>query len=147
MKFLGNILWHIPFLGFVSAIFTYLFGLLLTITVIAAPIGLGLMELGKLLFWPFGNTMVSKSDLNVEQNKVWKAYSTIVMIVYIPFGLIFTIFAVFQVVGLFISILGIPAALVVAKSLGTYLNPVNKKCVPSTVTAEIKRRKAKIYVG
>lgn len=146
MKTLGNILWHIPFLGFVSAIFVYLFGLLLTITVIAAPIGLGLMELGKFLFWPFGNAMVSKSELNVEQNKAWKVYSTIVMILYFPFGLFFTIVAVFQVVGLFISIIGIPAALVVAKSLGTYLNPVNKKCVPSAVTDELERRKAQGYV-
>ena len=46
MAALGNVLWHIPFLGFMNAIFTYLVGLLLTITVIAAPIGLGLMETG-----------------------------------------------------------------------------------------------------
>lgn len=146
MKTLGNVLWHFPFFGFVSAIFVYLFGLLLTITVVAAPIGLGLMELGKFLFWPFGNAMVSKSELNVEQNKAWKAYSTIIVILYFPFGLFFTIVAVFQVVGLFISIIGIPAALVVAKSLGTYLNPVNKKCVPSAVTDEPERRKAQSYV-
>ena len=60
MKTLGNILWHIPFFGFVSAILVYLLGLLLTILVVTAPIGLGLMELGKFLFWPFGNAMISK---------------------------------------------------------------------------------------
>lgn len=147
MKTLGNILWHFPFFGFVLATLVYLFGLLLTITVIAAPIGLGLMELGKFLFWPFGNSMVSKNELNVEQNKAWKAYSTIVMILYFPFGLFFTIVAVFQVVGLFITIIGIPASLVVAKSLGTYLNPVNKKCVPSAVTDELEKRKAQQYVA
>jgi len=147
MKTLGNILWHFPFFGFVTAIFVYLFGLLLTITIIAAPIGLGLMELGKFLFWPFGNAMVSKSELNVEQNKAWKAYSTIVMILYFPFGLFFTIVAVFQVIGLFISIIGIPPALVLTKSLGTYLNPVNKKCVPSAVTDELEGRKAQGYVN
>lgn len=141
MKTLGNILWYFPFFGFVSAILVYLFGLLLTITVIAAPIGLGLMELGKFLFWPFGNSMVSKSDLNEEQNSAWKVYSTIVMIIYFPFGLFLSIIAVIQVIGLFITIIGIPAALVVAKSLGTYLNPVNKKCVPSAVTDELERRK------
>lgn len=147
MKTLGNILWYFPFLGFVSAIFVYLFGLFLTITIIAAPIGLGLMELGKFLFWPFGNAMVSKSELNVEQNKAWKAYSTIVMILYFPFGLFFTIFAIFQVVLLFITIIGIPVALVVAKSLGTYLNPVNKKCVSSAVTDELERRKAQEQIS
>jgi uncharacterized membrane protein YccF (DUF307 family) len=147
MRTLGNILWHIPFLGFVSATLVYLLGLLLTITVIAAPIGLGYMELGKFLFWPFGNAMISKSELSIEQNKAWKAYSTVVMILFFPFGLFFTIVGLFQVVGLFITILGIPAALVVAKSLGTYLNPVDKKCVPSAVTDEIARRKAQEQVA
>ncbi|MBN8704811.1 MAG: hypothetical protein J0L62_02985 [Bacteroidetes bacterium] len=142
MKTLGNILWHVPFLGFISAILVYLFGLLLTITVVAAPVGLGLMEYGKFLFWPFGKAMVSKSDLNVEQNKAWKIYSTIVMVIYFPFGLFFAIGAVFQVALLFITIIGIPAALVVAKSLGTYLNPVNKKCVHEAVQDELERRKA-----
>lgn len=146
MKTLGNIIWHFPFFGFITATLVYLFGLLLTITVIAAPIGLGLMELGKFLFWPFGNAMVSKNDLNIEQNKAWKAYSTVVMIIYFPFGLIFTIISVFQVIGLFISIIGIPAAMVVAKSLGTYLNPVNKKCVHSAVNEELERRKTQSQI-
>ena len=34
---------------------------------IAAPIGVGLMEFGKFLFWPFGNAMISKKELSVEQ--------------------------------------------------------------------------------
>jgi len=133
MKTLGNILWYFPFLGFIDAIVVYLLGLILTATVIAAPIGLGLMEFGKFLFAPFGHAMVSKSDLNIEQNQLWKAYSTIIMVIYFPFGLILATLAVVQVFFLFISIIGIPVALVVAKSLGTYLNPVNKKCVRSAV--------------
>jgi hypothetical protein len=36
--------------------------------------------------------------------------------------------------------------LVVAKCLGTYLNPVNKKCVPSAITDELEKRKAQQYV-
>ena len=146
MKTLGNILWHFPFFGFVSAIFVYLFGLLLTITVVAAPIGLGYMELGKFLFWPFGNAMVSKSELNAEQNAAWKTYGTIVRILFIPFGLFFLLVGIIQVAGLFITIIGIPVALVVAKSLGTYWNPINKKCVPSAVTEELERRKAEVAI-
>jgi uncharacterized membrane protein YccF (DUF307 family) len=142
MKTLGNILWHIPFLGFINAIVVYIVGLLLTVTVVAAPIGLGLMEFGKFLFWPFGQAMISKNELNQQRNSVWQSYSTIIMILYIPFGLIFTIIAIFQIVGLFITIIGIPAALVIAKSLSTYLNPVNKKCVHFAVADEIQRRKA-----
>lgn len=141
MKTLGNIIWHIPFLGFMSAIGVALVGLIMTITVVGAPIGVGLFEFSKFLLSPFGHSMVSKSDLNIEQNKAWKAYSTVIMILYFPFGLFLCCVAIVQIVLMFVTIVGIPPALVVAKSLGTYLNPVNKKCVSSAVTDEMERRK------
>jgi uncharacterized membrane protein YccF (DUF307 family) len=151
MRTLGNILWHFPFFGFVSAALIYVLGLILTATVIAAPIGIGLMEFGKFLFVPFGNAMVSKSALNVEQNKAWRTYSTVVMILYIPIGIVMSVLLAIQVCLLFISIIGIPAALVLAKSLGTCFNPVNKKCVSQAVADELEKRKASAaidkYVG
>jgi len=140
MSTLGNILWHFPFFGFLQAALTWLLGLILTITVIAAPIGRGLMEYGKFLFAPFSKSMVGRGALNEKQNAVWKAYSTVVMILYIPFGLILALIAVLQIAGLFVSIAGIPLAIVLAKSLGTFFNPVNKKCVPRAVAQEIERR-------
>lgn len=148
MKTLGNIIWHFPFFGFVSAIFTYLLGIILTATVIASPIGLGLLEYGKFLFVPFGNAMVSKSKLNQETpNPLWKTYSTVIRIIYFPFGLFLTIVNILQIVGLFISIIGIPVALVLAKSIGTYFNPINKVCVHSAVTDELARRKAQEQIN
>lgn len=60
MRTLGNILWHFPFLGFISAFFTFLAGLFLTITIIAAPIGLGLIQYARFLMLPFSSVMVSK---------------------------------------------------------------------------------------
>jgi uncharacterized membrane protein YccF (DUF307 family) len=147
MRTLGNILWHFPFFGFVSAIVAYVFGLILTTTVVAAPIGLGLMKFGKFLFAPFGHAMVSKSELEVEQNAAWKTYSAIVMILYIPFGIVLSLVAIIQVAALFISIIGIPMAIVVAKSLGTYFNPVNKKCVHQAVVDELERRQAQVQIG
>jgi uncharacterized membrane protein YccF (DUF307 family) len=146
MKTIGNILWHFPFFGFVNAILVYLLGLILTATVIAAPIGLGLIEYGKFLFWPFGNAMVSKNDLSIEQNKGWKAYSLIVTILYFPFGLCLLICAIFQVIALCLSVIGIPAGIVIGKSLSTYLNPVNKKCVHSAVRNELENRKGQAQV-
>jgi uncharacterized membrane protein YccF (DUF307 family) len=148
MKTLGNILWHVPFLGFVTATITYLMGILLAALIITAPIGLGLMEYGKFLFAPFGHEMVSKSELNApQQHPYWKTYSTIVMVIYLPFGLIFAVGAAIQAAILALTIVGIPAALVIAKSLGTYLNPVNKKCVHSAVKEELERRKAQFAVA
>jgi len=142
MRLLGNILWHIPFLGFVDAIIVYLLGLLLTITVVAAPLGLGLMEYGKFLFAPFSYSMISKSDLNIEQNPLWQGYSFIIMLIYLPLGLILAIVGIFQAIGLALTIVGIPVALVVAKSLTTYRKQVNKKCVDVAVVQEIDRQRA-----
>jgi|Deesub1362A_J573_1020465.scaffolds.fasta_scaffold08063_3 uncharacterized membrane protein YccF (DUF307 family) len=139
MRTLGNILWHVPFFGFLNAISTYLLGLLLTATVVAAPIGLGLMEFGKFLFAPFSHAMVSKSALGVKPGKIWKSYSTVVMMFYIPFGILLCLIAIGQVVGLALTIIGIPVAAVVAKSLGVYFNPVNKKCVSQAVVNELQR--------
>lgn len=146
MKTLGNILWHVPFLGFLNALFTFLIGGLLVLTVVGAPIGLGLIQLSKFLLAPFSNAMISKNELNVDQNAAWKTFGIIVRILYFPIGLFLTIMTIFQIVGLFISLVGIPVALVLAKSLGTYFNPVNKTCVNKAVADELESRKAKAKV-
>lgn len=52
MRTLGNILWHFPFLGFLSALGTFLLGVILLITIIGAPLGLGLIQLSKFLLCP-----------------------------------------------------------------------------------------------
>nr|WP_314381482.1 YccF domain-containing protein [uncultured Campylobacter sp.] len=66
MRILGNIIWFFM-AGWILAILTYLSGLILTILVVTAPVGLGLMEYGKFLFLPFTNDMVrkNKSSLTV----------------------------------------------------------------------------------
>ena len=147
MRTLGNILWHIPFLGFLTALGTFLIGGLFVITVIGAPIGLGLIQLSKFLLTPFSSAMISKKDLNVDQNKLWQSFSFIVRILYFPFGLLLAIATIFQIAALFITIIGIPVALVLAKSLGTYFNPVNKTCVPKAVQNELEQRRAKEQVA
>lgn len=146
MRTLGNILWHVPFLGFLTALGTFLIGGLLTITVIGAPIGLGLLQLAKFLLAPFTHAMISKKDLNAQQNKLWQSFGIIIRILYFPIGLFLSVVTIFQIAGLFISIVGIPVALVLAKSLSTYFNPVNKVCVPKAVADEVSTRKAKEQV-
>ena len=56
--------------------------------------------------------------------------------------MIFVIVSAIHAATLCISIVGIPVALVIAKSLGTLLNPVNKVCVSAAVAEELERRKA-----
>ena len=143
MRTLGNIIWHIPFFGFLTALFTFFAGVLFLLSIIGAPIGLGLIQFSRFLLTPYSSAMVSKSDLGVDQNKLWLAFSFIVRILYFPFGLILAITTIFQIAFLFITIVGIPVAIVLAKSLGTYFNPVNKVCVSTAVQEEIEQRKAR----
>lgn len=146
MRTLGNILWHFPFFGFITALFTFLLGLLLTALVIPAPIGLGLIQYAKFLLAPYSCSMISKDDVQVAQNPVWRAYSFVIMLLYLPFGLIFSLCAAVQTGLLFLTIVGIPAAIPVAKSLGVYLNPVGKICVPVAVAEAVEARKSKEQV-
>jgi len=147
MKTLGNILWHFPFLGFINALLTFLLGGLLVITVIGAPIGLGLIQLSKFLLAPFSYSMVNKKDLNIDQNALWKSFGIIVRILYFPFGLILAAFTIMEIAGLFVSLAGIPMAIVLAKSLSTFFNPVNKKCVPVAVSDELQKQKAQNQIN
>lgn len=146
MKTLGNILWHVPFLGFVQAFLTWLVGGLLFITVIAAPIGRGLMEYAKFLMAPFSKAMVSRRNLNEKSNSVWATYSTIITVLYFPFGVILAAIAIVQIAALFATLVGIPVAVVLAKSLGTFFNPVNKRCVPQALADELERTSARAEV-
>ncbi len=146
MRLLGNILWYFPLFGFLSAINAFLFGLLLTVLIIPAPIGLGLIQLSKFLLAPYSYEMVSKNDLNMKQNCVWEAYSFIIMLFYIPFGVVFAIVAAIQAGGLLLSIVGIPLAIPIIKSLGTFLNPVGKVCVPVGVGQAVQDEKVRRQV-
>jgi uncharacterized membrane protein YccF (DUF307 family) len=146
MKTLGNILWHIPFLGFLNALGTFLIGGLFVITVVGAPIGLGLIQLSKFLLTPFSKGMIKKTDLNKQDNAAWKTWGTIVRILYFPLGLLLSVLTIIQIAGLFVSIVGIPVAMVLAKSLSTFFNPVNKICVSKAVADEVETRKVKAEV-
>ncbi|MFW6046790.1 MAG: YccF domain-containing protein [Candidatus Woesearchaeota archaeon] len=143
MRTLGNILWHFPFFGFLSALSTFLVGGLLFITLVGTPIGLGLIQLAKFFLAPFTHEMVSKKDAQIKENKLWKNYGIIIRIIYFPFGLILALITIIQIAGLFVSLIGIPVALVLAKSLRTYFNPVGKICIHRDVSLEIRARKAK----
>jgi uncharacterized membrane protein YccF (DUF307 family) len=143
MKTLGNILWHFPFFGFIIALYTFIIGLVFTITVVGAPIGLGMIQHSKFLLTPFSKRMISDSKLNEDKSTLWKVLSVIAFIVYLPFGILASIVTIIQICLLFITIVGIPVALVLAKSLSTYFNPIGKVCVDSELVNELNKRKAK----
>lgn len=147
MKTLGNILWHFPFFGFLTALGNLLIGLILIITIIGSPIGLGIVELAKFQMSPFKKTMVVGDKIVDNRGTARRIFEAIMFIIYLPFGLIMAAFTISQIILLLITIIGIPAAVVLAKSLGTYFNPIGKKCVSRIYAEELERAvaKEKIY--
>ena len=144
MRLLCNIIWWILF-GWLIALSVYLIGLLLTVLVVTAPVGLGLMEYGKFLLAPFSREMISeaKFELDAGKNNIWKAYSKVVMLFYVLLIGVWLVIAVFlSAVAQVFTIIGIPNAYVLVKSLGTVFNPVGKKCVSKATSDELKRRVA-----
>ena len=145
MNTLLNIIWHIPFLGFIYAGIYALCGLILCLTIIGMPLGLGLLQMGRFLLCPFGNALVSRGDLarlkGENLNILVVTYSCLLRIVYFPIGLILSILFLFSIVSDFLSIIGIPCALVWAKSLPAIFDPIDKICVPGEISDEINRRK------
>lgn len=101
MRTLGNIIWNIPFLGFVTAALVFLIGLLFVVTIIAAPIGLGLIQYSKFLLLPFSYDMVSKSEIDgdADKNILWQTYGFILKAVYVLFlGIPMVILTLVQIV-------------------------------------------------
>lgn len=129
MRTLGNILWHFPFLGFINAIICLLIGGVLVLTVVGSPLGLGLIQLARFLLTPFSCSMVDAKALGEKQSYLWSAFGFFVRIIYFPVGLVLSILTLVQIGALMVTVVGIPVALVLAKSLGTIFNPVNKVCL------------------
>lgn len=128
MKILLNIIWHIPFCGFINALCAYICALLFAITIVGLPIAKGLFEYGNFLMCPFGRKMIDSK----QGGAIWTSLSIVMSIIWIIFfGWWMFIAAIIQIVALFMSIVGIPVAIVLAKSLMTYINPVGKICVDS----------------
>lgn len=145
MKVFLNILWYFPFFGFIFAILTAINGLFWCLTVVGLPLGLGLLQIAKFLFAPHTFELVSQKDLSAakgeERNKVWVVFSTIVRILYFPFGLILAFFYVIIAALNFISIIGIPNGLVYVKMIPAVFNPIGKVCVGGAIARKIKADK------
>ncbi len=143
LRVIGNIIWHFPFFGFITAAIMFLLGLLFLIPVVTAPIGMGMIQYSKFLLLPFAFTMVKKSDVATgPSNPFFETYGTILKILYVVFfGWWLTILVICQMVGCFISIIGIPAGIVLAKSLDTILQPVGKVCAPVGVVDQVMAKK------
>ena len=81
--------------------------------------------------------MISDSKLGKDKSTVWKVLSVIAFVIYFPIGVFISIVTIAQIMLLFVTIIGIPMAIILVKSLPTYFNPINKICVSVAVAEEL----------
>lgn len=126
MNFLLNLIWHLPFCGFVFAFFYFLYGVILCCTIILIPVGLKYFQIAKFLLAPFSHALVTEKELALITGEKPKqgVYTTILRILYIPFGCIAAILGCVTTIGECITIIGIPCGLVWGKTDQDFLQPV-----------------------
>lgn len=104
MKLLGNIIW-ILFGGLFIALYYFMFGLLLCLTVVGIPFGLQLMKMAGFALWPFGHEVQAGPQdsgcLSVCMNIIWIIFGGIeIALTHLGLGVVFCV-----------TIIGIPFGL------------------------------------
>lgn len=122
MKLLGNIIW-ILFGGLFIALYYFLFGLLLCLTVVGIPFGLQLMKMAGFALWPFGHEVQAGPQdsgcLSVCMNILWIIFGGIeIALTHLGLGVVFCV-----------TIIGIPFGLQHFKMALLALVPFGKTIV------------------
>lgn len=104
MKLLGNIIW-ILFGGLIIALYYFMFGILLCLTVVGIPFGLQLMKIAGFALWPFGHEVQAGPQdsgcLSVCMNILWIIFGGIeIALTHLGLGVVFCV-----------TIIGIPFGL------------------------------------
>jgi len=119
---IGNIIWLV-FGGLISALFYFIGGLVLCITILGIPFGIQCFKIGVLVLAPFGREVVSSSNntgcLSLLFNIIWILCGGLcTAITHIVFGVL-----------LFITIIGIPFANQHFKLVEISLMPFGKRII------------------
>ncbi|MBP3662200.1 MAG: YccF domain-containing protein [Bacteroidales bacterium] len=122
MKLIGNIIW-ILFGGLFIALYYFLFGLLLCLTVVGIPFGLQLMKIAGFALWPFGHEVQAGPQdsgcLSVCMNIIWIIFGGIeIALTHLGLGVVFCV-----------TIIGIPFGLQHFKMALLALVPFGKTIV------------------
>lgn len=120
MKTLGNLLWLL-FGGLLIALFYFLVGLLMCITLIGIPFGIQLFKFGRYSLWPFGHELVDGPGepgcVSVAMDLIWILTGWWeVSLFHLVFGLLFCL-----------TIVGIPWGLQHFKMILPALIPFGKE--------------------
>jgi uncharacterized membrane protein YccF (DUF307 family) len=121
MKVLLNILWLV-FSGLWLAIAYVVFGILACILIVTIPFGLASFRIANYALWPFGRTIVRRSDAGVASaigNLIWLVFGGVwLALAHIVSGAL-----------LCITIIGIPLGVANFKMVPISLTPLGRQIV------------------
>ncbi len=142
MRAIGNIIWFV-FGGVIMGLSWWVLGLLFYISIIGIPWGKSAFTLGTFSFFPFGKTVISRSELTQRRDigtGFWGMVGNVIWFILAGFWLA----AGHVVSGILccITIIGFPFGIQHFKLAGASLFPVGKQVVPKEVAEEARRRNA-----
>ena len=147
MRVLGNIIWFI-FGGWWTALLYILWGVIFCITIVGIPIGKACFQYAKLMAFPFGKVIVKETFIKGKENVsiIRRFFGTLVNIIWLPIGIIMLLGTIGTMILLCVTIIGIPVAIVLAKSCKFLLWPVGAKVISkeeyqAIITAQVIERR------
>jgi uncharacterized membrane protein YccF (DUF307 family) len=132
---IGNFIWFI-FAGLWLGITWYILGILMFLLIITIPWGKAAFMLGTFSFFPFGKTVIKRSDLSGVDDVGTGSLGVIGNIIWFIFaGFWLAVTNVIYGVIYCITILGIPFGIQCFKMAGASLMPIGKTVVTNEVAA------------
>lgn len=143
MALLGNIIWFVVF-GWWNFLIYALAGIVCCITIIGIPIGKSMFQYAKLMALPFGKVIVKETDIKGVENvsAIRRVGGVIANILWLPFGICFFLASIIEMIASAITIIGIPAAVVLAKSCKFLLWPIGAKVITQQEAQNIQIRRS-----
>lgn len=147
MAAVGNILWFL-FFGWWNALVYILAGALWCVTVIGIPIGKALFQYAKLMALPFGKVIMKETEIKGAENvsAVRRVGGVIANIIWLPIGIILFVVTIVETVAAAITIIGIPVAVVLARSAKFIIWPIGAKVITKQQVETIRMEKSMMKV-
>jgi uncharacterized membrane protein YccF (DUF307 family) len=92
-----NLIWFVIFFGWFGGLIFYILGSIFRVLIITKPLGDSLVELSKLLAFPFGKEIIREKNMNSYEKK----FNKIANIIWFPLGILSAIFFLLQAIGSF----------------------------------------------
>lgn len=147
MALLGNILWFI-FGGWWNFLLYGFLGCVCCVTIIGIPIGKALFQYAKLMLFPYGKVIVRETDIKGKENvaAIRRAGGLIANILWLPVGVISFILNIGLMIACAITIIGIPFAVVIAKSCTFLLWPIGARVITKQEAETLRMEKSMMKV-